>query len=250
MLSILPLACAAAFYPTLLAGVIVMLTRPEPRPLLVGFLLGGLLISLTSGLIILVVVGGAISTSRQNAASPKVDLIAGILSFVLAAVLWARRDAGRLGQRRPDTGEEAGTTAGRARSLRRSSESFTNRMLAHGSPKAAFTLGLILNLPGIWYLVALKDIAKANDGPVASVLLILLFNAIMFLLVEVPLIGYLVSPEGTTARVQRFHTWLGDHARIVAVAVALAVGVYLGHQRDRGQLKRTSRTLLRRSMSG
>ncbi|MGZ4286700.1 MAG: hypothetical protein ACXVW5_21095 [Solirubrobacteraceae bacterium] len=41
MLSILPLAFAAAFYPTLLAGVIVMLTRPAPRPLLVGFLLGG-----------------------------------------------------------------------------------------------------------------------------------------------------------------------------------------------------------------
>jgi hypothetical protein len=51
----------------------------------------------------------------------------------------------------------------------------------------------------------------------------LLFNAIMFLLVEVPLVGYLISPEGTRARVERFHTWLGEHARIVAGAV----GVYL-----------------------
>jgi hypothetical protein len=227
MLSILPLACAAAMYPTLLAGVIVMLTRPAPMPLLVGFLLGGLLISLASGLIILFVVHGAISTSRQNAASPKIDLIAGVLSLILGAVLWARRDTGPLGRRRSDADERATTTAGHARNLRRSSQSITNRMLAHGSPKAAFALGLILNLPGIWYLVALKDIAKANDGAVASVLLILVFNAIMFLLVEVPLIGYLISPEGTTARVHRFHTWLGEHARIVASVVAVAVGVYL-----------------------
>jgi Sap, sulfolipid-1-addressing protein len=177
MLSVLPLACAAALYPSLLAGVIVMLTRPVPRPLLVGFLLGGLLISVTSGLIILVVVGGAISTSRQNAASPKIDLIAGILSFVLAAGFWARRHTSRLGQRTPDASGHPSTTAGRARNLRRSNESITNRMLAHGSPRAAFTLGLILNLPGIWYLVALKDIAKANDGPVASVVLILVSSS-------------------------------------------------------------------------
>ena len=55
MLTILPLAFAAALYPTLLAGVIVILNRPTPKPLLVGFLLGGLLISVTAGLIIVFV---------------------------------------------------------------------------------------------------------------------------------------------------------------------------------------------------
>lgn len=227
MLSILPLAFAAALYPTLLAGVIVMLTRPAPRPLLLGFLLGGLLVSVTSGLIILLVVNGAFSTSRQNSASPKIDLIAGILSLALAAVLWARRNAGRLGQRKTSATEQTSATAGQSQKSRRSHVSITNRMLAHGSPRAAFALGLILNLPGIWYLVALKDIAKDNDGAITALLLILLFNAIMFLLVEVPLIGYLISPEGTTARVQRFHAWLGEHARLVATAAALAIGVYL-----------------------
>jgi hypothetical protein len=227
MLRILPLAFAAALYPTLLAGVIVMLTRPAPRPLLVGFLVGGLLISLTSGLIILFVVNGAVSTSRQNAASPKIDLIAGILSLLLAVVLWARRDRGRLGRRAPNATEHTHPAMGHGRESHRPHESITTRMLAHGSPKGAFALGLILNLPGIWYLVALKDIAKANDGAVAAVLLILLFNAIMFLLVEVPLIGYLISPEETTARVRRFHGWLGEHARLVATLAALAIGVYL-----------------------
>jgi Sap, sulfolipid-1-addressing protein len=227
MLSILPLAFAAAVYPTLLAGVIVMLSRPAPRPLLIGFLLGGLLVSVTSGVIIVFVVHGAVSLSRQNSASPKIDLIAGILSLILAVVLWTRRDVGPLGRRKTHAGERANNGEHHGRTSRRSHQSITNRMLSHGSPKAAFSLGLILNLPGIWYLVALKDIAKANDGAVAAVLLILLFNAIMFLLVEVPLIGYLVSPEGTKKRVERFHAWLGANVPLVATGAALAIGLYL-----------------------
>ncbi len=228
MLSILPLAFAAALYPTLLAGVVVMLTRPAPKPLLVGFLFGGALVSVTSGVIIAFVVKGAISPSHQKSASPKIDLIAGALSLVLAGVLWRRRDAGRPGQRKTSvTSHTSNGQAAAAHNSRHSHESITKRMLAHGSPKAAFALGLILNLPGIWYLVALKDIAESNDSGVTAVLLILLFNAIMFLLVEVPLIGYLISPEGTRARVERFQGWLGAHARLVAAVAALVIGAYL-----------------------
>jgi hypothetical protein len=60
-----------------------------------------------------------------------------------------------------------------------------------------------------------------------SVGLILLFNAIMFLIVEVPLAGYLINPEGTKARVQRFQAWLAEHGRTVATVAALAIGTYL-----------------------
>lgn len=100
MLSILPLALAAAVYPTLLVAVVVMLTRPEPRRLLEAFLFGGVLVSVTSGLIIVFVVKGTISTAHQRSASPKIDLIAGILSLALAIGLWARRNTGRVGDQR------------------------------------------------------------------------------------------------------------------------------------------------------
>lgn len=45
------------------------------------------------------------------------------------------------------------------------SESF-----ATGSPWVAFGAGIILNIPGIWYLDALKDISRANDGTAATIL--------------------------------------------------------------------------------
>jgi Sap, sulfolipid-1-addressing protein len=89
--SIIPLAVAAAVYPTLLAGVIVLLARDKPAPLLAGFLAGGVLISVTTGLIIVFALGGAVSTKNQNSASPAIDLIAGILSVILAGVLWKRQ---------------------------------------------------------------------------------------------------------------------------------------------------------------
>jgi hypothetical protein len=47
------LACAAAVFPTLIAYVAVMISRPEPRALLLAFYLGGLISSLTSGVVVL-----------------------------------------------------------------------------------------------------------------------------------------------------------------------------------------------------
>ena len=60
-----------------------------------------------------------------------------------------------------------------------------------------------------------------------QIALIVLFNLVMFVLVEVPLVSYAISPEKTAARVRRFQELLTTHAvRIVAV-LALAFGIAL-----------------------
>ena len=212
MASIIPLAFAAALYPTLLAGVIVLLARDKPVAMLAAFLAGGVLISLVAGLIIVFALGGAVSTKNQKSASPTIDLVIGVLSLVLAAVLWRRRraDGGAETVRKKDKGP-----------------SRTQRMLGEGSAWAAFGAGLILNLPGIWYLDALKEISKANAGTVATVLSVLLFIVIMFAMAELPLIGYLVAPEATQVRVEGFQTWMSVHARTVAFWAAAVIGAYL-----------------------
>ena len=47
--------------------------------------------------------------------------------------------------------------------------------------------------------------------------LIVLFNAVMFVLAEVPLVGYLVQPEATAERVASFATWLSANGlRVMA----------------------------------
>jgi hypothetical protein len=48
-------------------------------------------------------------------------------------------------------------------------------------------VGVVINLPGPFYLLALGKIAHGGYSTLVQVLLILLFNAIMFLLLEVRL---------------------------------------------------------------
>jgi hypothetical protein len=212
--NIILLALAAAVYPTLLAGVIVLLGRDKPERLLAAFLAGGILISVTAGLIIVFALDGAVSTSNQKSASPTVDLIAGILSIILALVLWKRERDRRGAPSEAPTNKQDGP-------------SWTQRTLGKGSVSAAFVAGLILNLPGIWYLDALKDIAKANKGTAATIVWILVFVVIMFALAELPLIGYAVDPDGTRVRVRRFQHWLSANGLIVARWVATLIGAYL-----------------------
>jgi hypothetical protein len=66
----------------------------------------------------------------------------------------------------------------------------------------------VINLPGPFYLLALGKIAQGSYSVLQQGALILLFNAIMFLLLEVPLVGYLVRPETTAMRVRAMSRWL------------------------------------------
>ena len=84
-----------------------------------------------------------------------------------------------------------------------------------------------INLPGPFYLLALADIATGDYSTAEQLSLIVLFNAIMFLLVEVPLIGYLVRPESTAERVGSFATWLNASGLRVMGWLVGAVGVGL-----------------------
>jgi Sap, sulfolipid-1-addressing protein len=216
MADILPLALAAAVYPVLLAGVIVILARPDPRRQLVAFLAGGMTISVALGLVLLAVAdaSGGFERSSQPA-SPAVDFVCGAITLALGvgvATGHPRRLAA-LGAARPSRPPDQPSRAG--------------RVLARDSWTLTAAVGALLNLPGIWYLAALKQIATGGHGTGTELALVLAFNAIMFLLVEIPLVGYLVSPDRTRAAVDGFNGWVRDHRREAIAAVAGMVGIYL-----------------------
>jgi hypothetical protein len=213
------LALAAAFYPTLLAIVILILTRPHPVRLLTAFYVGAMITSFTVGLAILFALegSGAIDSSPHGV-SPTIDLVAGILCLLVALGL-ARRYDRRLAERRrarkPDSAEEEAR------------DPWTARMLGRDSLSIAFGLGIVLDLPSVWYLAALKQIDAGDHGVAADVLLVLAFNLVMFLLVEIPLAYYLLAPERAQALVGRIDSALKTHARQLGIAVAAIVGAYL-----------------------
>jgi hypothetical protein len=210
------LAVASALFPLLLVAVLAMLNTPRPKALLAGYLLGASIVSVGLGVAIVVVLDrtGVVSGSTGRTVSPAVDIAAGALALFVALAMtrgWDRR----LSHRRP---KKPGAPA---------EDSKIKEYLARGSPRLAFLVGMALSLPSFYYLAALKDIAKDWGTSAAAFGLILAFNAIQFLLVEVPLVGYMVAPKRTHATVENFNRWFQAHLRQIGELVAAVIGAYL-----------------------
>ena len=216
MLNVVVLAVGAAVSPTILAVVIVVLHRPQPRRLLAAYLVGGLLTSIAVGIAIVTSLSELeVVSGSSPAADPIVNFTIGFLSLLIAYVLATDRDAG-LSERRREK---------KAAKPRR--DPWSERVLSRGSAPIAFAVGVALNLPGAFYLVALKDIAQAESSLSSQVVAIVVFNLIMFTLAEVPLLGYSFAPEATQTRVEQLNEWMSRNARQIVIVVATVFGLYL-----------------------
>lgn len=216
MLNVVVLAVGAAVSPTILAVVIVVLHRPRPQRLLAAYLFGGLLTSIAVGVAVVTSLSELeIVSGSSPAADPIVNFTIGFLSLLVAYVLATDRGAGFSERRREREAEKP------------QRDPWSERVLSRGSAPIAFAVGVALNLPGAFYLVALKDIAQAEGGLGSQVVAIVVFNLIMFVLAEVPLLGYSFAPEATQARVEQLNDWMGRNARQIVIVVATVFGLYL-----------------------
>ena len=214
------LSLVAMLNPTLLAAVTVMLFLPNPKRLMLGYLLGAYTTSITLGLVIVFSLhsSSSVSTSKHTL-SPAEDLVVGVLALVIALVLATGRDA-PLKQRR-ERRREAKEKAGKA------TEPWSQRMLGKGSARVTFAVGAVLSFPGVSYLDALDHIVKLNPGTAPTALLVVYFCLMQQILLEVPLLGYMFAPERTQDAVTRFKDWLGRNGRRAGMIGLAAVGILL-----------------------
>jgi len=213
------LSLLAMFNPTLLAMVTLMLLMPSPRRLMLGYLLGAYLTSISTGLVIVFALSdsSAASTSK-NSLSPSTDIVVGLLLLLVAYVLATDRDRPlrerkarrKQAKREANGGEEK--------------EALPMRMLGRGSPRVAFVVGVLLSFPGLAYLTGLSHINKLDAAPVPTALLVVAFCLIQQLLLEIPLVSYFVAPEETAGRVDRFRAWLSSNGRQAAIIGAGVLG--------------------------
>ncbi len=214
------LAFAAAVFPTLIACVAIMISRPSPRRLLLAFYVGGLIVSVTSGIVVLAAFNDGHSVLSNSASSPNpvTSITAGLASLLLSWLMASQRGAALLDR-------------WRSRHPRRREQepgpSWAERHLDRANARVAFVVGAAINLPGPFYLLALGDMSSGGYSSAEQLLLIVLFNAIMFMLVEVPLVGYMLRPEETAKRVASFATWLNANGLRVMGWLVGAVGVSL-----------------------
>ena len=194
-----------------------MLLLDKPARLMLGYLLGAYMTSITLGLVIVFSLSGSSATnSTENTVSPAVDIGLGTIALAVAFVLYTGR-AERLRERRrerkaskPDKGPPR-----------------WQQELSKGSPRITFVVGALLTLPGASYLAGLHKIHDLNYSTTVTVLIVIGFNLVMLWLLEVPLVSFLVAPEWTPRAIERAKAWVSRHAHVFAVRGFAALGALL-----------------------
>lgn len=219
--SIFLLSLLAMFNPTLLAAVTVMMLLPQPKKLIAGFLLGAYLSAMGVGLAVVFSLNGSSSgtESSKSTLSPLEDLVFGLILLIVGWVVLSGR-AVEIKQRRRERHEEK-------HPHKEPKQSFPERILGRGSARLSFVAGALLSLPGASYFVALDRIAKLDWPAFTTALAVVIFVLIEMLLLEVPLIGFLVAPEWTEKAVIRFRAWISKNAVRAGGWVAVTLGCLL-----------------------
>jgi hypothetical protein len=195
-----------------------MLLLERPLRLMLGYWLGAMLMSVTLGLVIVFALQGssAVKTTR-NTVSPIVDFVLAAIFLILAAVLARGRDR---------DGEEGHQT----RRAKRGGEKKTpkwQQQLSKGTARTTFVVGALLSLPGVSYLAGLTNIHKLHYSTAVTVLLVIGFNLVQLLLLEIPMIAFKIAPTQTPIAIERAKDWALAHWRTCAVWGLLVIGVAL-----------------------
>ena len=228
MQTIFLLAIAAAVYPQLLAVVVVILTRQNPKPLLWACYLGSLLVSISASIVILVIFRsrGSVAGASSHRIGPATYLAAGAIALAVAVFVATRRGRELMGRdvfvflRRRRRTRDGPTAVARMRSRAQVS-------LHEGSVVVATAVGALLALPGPFDLLALGRLARGGYAPIAAGAIIVGFTLIKFALIEAPILSYTIDPNGTAAKVNRFSDWMHANKLVVVVAVVGLIGVTL-----------------------
>jgi hypothetical protein len=200
------LAVANAMRPAGLAAVYTMLCAPEPRRLLIAYIVTGFVWSVAIGILVVGVLNGVeVGTST---ASSIIYVLGGgaalALSFAMAT--------GRLRQE-----SDPDSPTGESRLLRR---------LRDPSPALAGSAGVATHLPGLFYLLGLNAIAATDPGFGAGVVDTLIFNAIWFSTPVACLVLSIRRPVATREALGRLNAWIRRHERAAVATVLAVAGIY------------------------
>ena len=188
-----------------------MMLLPNPKRLMLGYLLGALMTSISLGLVIVFSLEGSDAViTTENTLSPAATMTLGGIALVAAFVLGTGRHqavAERRRARKQDKGPPRWQQA-----------------LGRGSARTTFVVGALLTLPGASYLAGLSRIDKLNYSTAETVLLVIAFNLIMLALLEIPLLCFAIAPDWTVGAIDRAKTWIGRHVRQFAVTMLTVLG--------------------------
>ncbi len=206
------------FWPLLLVVVLIALESGQPLKILVWFYLGGLLTTMTVGAaLVFGLQDSPLMSGPRLPSAPGVDIVIGLLAL-LAGFLVRRVDTRR--KRDPARRE-----APKEKKKSRSSE-WMQHLVEHGG-HLSFAAGIVGSLfPSPLVLLGMADIAQLGYEAIPTLLVILGFYLIMFLFIEVPIVGFVVAPERTKTTAIGAKAWLDRNLLVLAFWALTVVGAF------------------------
>ena len=202
------LALLAAMSPTALLVAAVYLGSARPRLTGMCYLAGAVLMSVVTGVVVLVALRSA-DLNHPDQHAPRYGFRLGLGILLLAAAIVV---AGR----KPKAPDPA-----------KSGPGFVSRMVADPAPLSAFVVGLLVFAPGVTFIAALQVIATAGADLELTAIAVIVVVVINVLLVWLPLTLYLVAPGLTTRRLAAFNGWLRTNGSTILVGVLAVVGAIM-----------------------
>jgi Sap, sulfolipid-1-addressing protein len=226
--SIILFALAAAVYPQLLAVVVIILTRPNPQPLLWACYLGSFVVSVGSSVLVFAAFQsrGTVAGTSSHRLGPAAYLTSGAIAVSVAILMTSRRGRELVHRERPASGRTRPRRRPGSAAVARTRER-AERSLSDGSLVIACVVGALLGVPGPFDLLALGRLARNGYGVLAAAGVMVVFALIKFVLIEVPIAFYALDPAGTAARVTRFSGWMHTNKLVVLAAIVGVVGLVL-----------------------
>ncbi len=205
------LAALGALYPPALLIAAVYLGSTRPRTMATLYLVGAVLITAISGVVILVVLRAThLSLATHHEPRYGLRLGLGVLALAGAAYLTVRERRRR--RHPPDAAKKPG---------------LVTRMAAHPRRRTAVVAGILLFAPGAGFVAAIQVIGTANAGLASTTGALAVVVLIDVAFAWLPLAVHLVAPDRTTRALKALDSWLGAHGRVVLIAAIAAVGLIL-----------------------
>jgi hypothetical protein len=208
---------ASALNPTLLAATSVMLLRPRPEKLMLGYCLGAMVAGIASGLLLVYAFQGTSLADRtKHTLTPAEDFVVAAAALIAAYMLGSGVDE-RIRARRAMRRTEP-----------KKKPKWQQRMRT-GTATTTFVLGVALSLPGATYLLLLDRLSKLHYSTSVTILVLIGSNLIQLIALEVPILAFAFWPEQTPKAINHSTAWIGRHGRkygavgLAVIGVALAV---------------------------
>jgi hypothetical protein len=213
-------AVLATLNPSLVVATTVMLLLPQPKRVMLSYLLGAYTSSIIAGLaIVFSLHGSSLVQSSSHRLSPAGDIAVGVLVLAVALVLATGRDAALRRWRVRRKEARAGTSKAR--------QPWHTRMLEKGTMGVAFVVGAGMSFPGVSYVNALDHIAHLNPPTVTILLLIGYFCVMQQIVLEGALLASVFAGEWTQAAIVSSKAWFARHGRQIATIGLSGVGILL-----------------------